>query len=162
MHMVSNIPIVSTGIQQPPSIPDKLINTEQIPGADLSLNIVPNNIPKKIFVNNIGSFATIKRKTFPIDMKLVLDIKEIINPVAIQTIICIMPTNNPTRKYPSIKWYDFIGDEYNLFRKNVCLSFDTMIASVNITKENENTIIPGSKDFTSNIARLTFEREFIK
>ena len=51
----SKAPIVSIGIQQPPSIPAKLINTEQIPGADLSLKIVPNKIPKNILVISIGN-----------------------------------------------------------------------------------------------------------
>lgn len=137
------------------------MKTEQIPGADLSLNIVPNNIPKNMFVISIGNWLANKRKTLPKDINPALENKENINPVTIQINVCNNPINNPTRKYPKIKWYDFIGEEYNLFKKKVCLSFETTIANVNITKEYENTIIPGSKDKTSKVAVLPFENLFI-
>ena len=68
-----------------------------------------------------------------------------------QMIVCKKPIIIPTKLYPKINLYDFIGEEYSLFRKNVCLSLETVIASVNMTKEYENTIIAGSNELISNI-----------
>ena len=90
-----------------------------------------------------------------------LAIKEITKLVAMQTTVCNKPIIKPTKKYPKMKCLDFIGEEYNLFKKKVCLSFETMIANVNITKEYENTIIPGVRDISSNVGVLPLENLFI-
>jgi len=78
---------VSRGIQHPPRIPDRLINIEQTPGADLSLNKQPNHIPIKIFIINIGSWLINKRIISLKEIKVVLVNKAIRSPEMMQIIV---------------------------------------------------------------------------
>ena len=48
------------------------------------------------------------------------------------------------------KIVEYFGEEYNLFKKNVCLSLETIKDKVSIINEYEKTIIPGNNDSTSN------------
>ena len=132
-----------------------------MPGEVLSLKIVPNKIPKKMFVIRIGSSLIINNKMLSTDMNCAFEINEIIKPESMQTKVCNKPIERPTRKYPSMKWWDFIGEENNLFKKDVSLSLETIKESVNITKEYENTIMPGINDGISKVGVLPFENLLI-
>lgn len=101
------------------------MKTEQMAGAVLSLNSVPNKIPINILIINMGNWLINRSIIAPKDINSTFDIIDIIKADKTHITVCNSPIMNPTSEYPSIKSIGFIGEEYNLLRKNDCLSFDT-------------------------------------
>ena len=110
-----------------------------IPEADFSLKILPNNIPIDMNNTEITKEATIVYKI------LIVNVNPSIKARENNSIFCIKIIGIKEIMYPNIYSYDFIGLTPSLISNDDSLSLAIKVEVNKVTKEKLKIIIPGVK-----------------